>query len=59
MITVNCPKEVADDVFEFARFNYDISETENEDGTVTLVFDSPGDARKFQELSLNLRFIKP
>jgi hypothetical protein len=39
--------ELVNEIFEATGFSYDIEETENADGTTTLTFDSPKDARKF------------
>jgi hypothetical protein len=39
--------ELVNEIFESTGFSYDIEETENADGTTTLTFDSPKDARKF------------
>jgi len=44
---LTAPTEIVNEIFEATGFNYDIEETENEDGTTTLVFDSSEDARKF------------
>lgn len=42
--------EKADSIFEITGFNYDIEEVENDNGTVTLTFDSPKDFKKFKSL---------
>lgn len=46
-MTITAPTELANEIFEATGFNFDIAETENDDGTNTLTFDSPEDARKF------------
>ena len=39
--------ELVTEIFEATGFSYNIEESENADGTTTLTFDSPKDARKF------------
>ena len=39
--------ELVTEIFEATGFSYNIKESENADGTTTLTFDSPKDARKF------------
>lgn len=46
----NIRTELADQVFEMTGFDYDIRETENNDGTCNIEFDSPADAEKFKTL---------
>ena len=50
-MSITAPTELAHEIFESTGFNYDIAETENPDGTTTLIFDSPADARKFQAMA--------
>lgn len=54
MSSITVEARIADEVFGSTGFSYDISESENTDGTVTLVFDSPDDARKFQAIAADL-----
>ena len=49
--TLTAPLAIADEIFESTGFNYGIEEIENEDGTVTLTFDSPEDLAKFQKMA--------
>jgi len=43
--------ETADRIFLTTGFNYGITEVDNEDGTVSITFDSNEDYAKFKELS--------
>ncbi len=58
MKTLTLKKETADKVFDSITFNYDIEEKENDNGTVTLDFDSDLDAKKFSDELLNQKLIK-
>jgi len=50
MNTIITTTQIADEIFESTGFNYDIAEQENDDGTVTLTFDSKDDAAKFESM---------
>jgi len=49
--TITTNQETADRVFETTGFGYDIAETVNADGTVSLEFDSDEDARTFEKVA--------
>ena len=51
MKTLTVSKIIADEIFESTGFDYEINEQENNDGSVTLTFDSPKDAAKFQKMA--------
>jgi len=51
MKTLTVSKLIADEIFESTCFDYEINEQENNDDSVTLTFDSPKDAAKFQKMA--------